>query len=423
MKIKIKSFRNNVSFAAIIIYFLITLVRYFKDAIFHSNTVAALVLLFTAFIFFFETWRERDGKILLNQYDKAWLLILIFMLLHRDWGYDWFRTLMCAIGIVAYLCIGKRIYYVKYGMTLCILFAILTATVSWYEIINYDGYIRILSKLYLLEEVDSIVRFYRQGMMSGLTSHYSSNTFYMVSAIICIISDNWASNISKVKKGRIIKWILVGYLLVTALMVGKRGHLVFLFATLFLTYFTLQINSSKKIKQSIASVIIIIITFPIILEKVPQVSNFFSRLFANSGDILNGRGDLYKNALDMFLRSPLIGQGYGSFSVLMNYENPGVHNDYLQFLCEWGVVGFAICLVAYGGCLYITYMHYRKICSNEYSFEDRRLLLWSIMIQIFVAMYSLTGIPHYDFEVYMLFCMACAVPKNITPLFSKYKKV
>ena len=115
----------------------------------------------------------------------------------------------------------------------------------------------------------------------------------------------------------------------------------------------------------------------------------------------------------MFLTNPIIGRGYGSFSVLMNYENPGVHNDYLQFLAEWGVAGFLICLIAYGKCLYLTYVQYREMKLKTFSVEDERLIIWSFMLQLFVAMYSLTGLPHYDFEIYMLFCLACAVPKNI----------
>ncbi len=411
---KPKDFNKSISIITVILYFLITLVRYFKDYIFKSNTIAAVLLYGFVFLLVLMALKENNNKFSISGYHSAWILIFILTFLYHNREYDWFRTAMCLLGIITFFCIGKRIYYIKYGMLMCVIFAILTATVSWYELVDYNGYLRMLSKLYSVEEVNSIDFFYRQGMVSGLTSHYSSNAFYMVSAIICLLSNQWALSISKNKNTKIVHWIIAGYLLATMLMVGKRAHFVFLIMTIFISFIMLGISRSKKLKYMFVICAIMFIGSPVIIAKVPQVLNFFVRLFNSSGgDILNGREDLYKTAVNMFLTNPIIGRGYGSFSVLMNYENPGVHNDYLQFLAEWGVAGFLICLIAYGKCLYLTYVQYREMKLKTFSVEDERLIIWSFMLQLFVAMYSLTGLPHYDFEIYMLFCLACAVPKNI----------
>jgi len=417
--VKINKKSLNISIIAIVLYFTVTLVRYFKDAIFKSNTYIAIVILVTLGIFIIQMIKTNHGKIPFKQLDYAWLLILLLMIINRNWEYEWLRTLMCIVGVLSYFFIGNNIYYIKYGMVICVFFAVLTAVISWFSIFDYNGYLAFLQNLYTPTVINSIASFYRQGMMSGLTTHYSSNTFYMISAIIILLSDSWAYRVGQKKDKKYINWIIILFLLITSLMVGKRGHLIFLMATIFISFLFMTINNSKKLKQIFLSIFAIILGLPFIIQKIPQTANFFTRLFGdNGGDILNGRGDLYSLAIKMFISNPILGRGYGSFSVLMNLQNPGVHNDYLQFLCEWGLVGFVVCMIAYGGSLYSAYRLYKCLSNEVYSVDERRLVIWSFMFQLFVTFYSLTGIPHYDFEVFMLYCLACAVPQNII----RYKK-
>lgn len=56
----------------------------------------------------------------------------------------------------------------------------------------------------------------------------------------------------------------------------------------------------------------------------------------------------------------------------------------------------------------------RKIIKN-YDVDKRikKLAIWTFMFQIFVLMYSLTGLPHFDFEINTVYIIACAVSNVI----------
>ena len=45
--------------------------------------------------------------------------------------------------------------------------------------------------------------------------------------------------------------------------------------------------------------------------------------------------------------------------------------------------------------------------------EESLALLWSILFQLFIIMQSLTALPHFDYEVNMIYHIAMAVPYMI----------
>ena len=61
------------------------------------------------------------------------------------------------------------------------------------------------------------------------------------------------------------------------------------------------------------------------------------------GDASNGRFDLWKNAVDLFLESPLLGHGVGFFEKVNDSYYP--HQFFLQVLCEFGIIGSIIFLM------------------------------------------------------------------------------
>ena len=73
---------------------------------------------------------------------------------------------------------------------------------------------------------------------------------------------------------------------------------------------------------------------------------------AGSVDITSGRIGLWKKAVEIFLEKPVIGAGWGRFADYVDVYNPfindtleNVHNNYLQLLCEVGIVGFLLVAV------------------------------------------------------------------------------
>lgn len=64
----------------------------------------------------------------------------------------------------------------------------------------------------------------------------------------------------------------------------------------------------------------------------------------------NGRLILWNNAYQLFRQSPIFGIGWRQFSEQNNVqymEGNNVHNDYLQWLCETGIVGFLLIFIPF----------------------------------------------------------------------------
>ena len=135
---------------------------------------------------------------------------------------------------------------------------------------------------------------------------------------------------------------------------------------------------------------------------IPGVNTFFYRMVnSNHNDITNGRIELYNKAFDMYRDNDYVPIGWGQFSKSTNYSYAGVHNDYIQLFIETGLAGFLLI-----------------ICSNIYilfksikltSLHKNSLYFIILAYNIFYLLYSLTGIPHYDFEVYTIYLLLSSI--------------
>lgn len=61
--------------------------------------------------------------------------------------------------------------------------------------------------------------------------------------------------------------------------------------------------------------------------------------FTSEGDISNGRYELWNHAIKLWTEYPIFGNGFESLGRRMNM---GVHNTYIQLLCDSGLIGFAL---------------------------------------------------------------------------------
>lgn len=142
--------------------------------------------------------------------------------------------------------------------------------------------------------------------------------------------------------------------------------------------------------------ILAIVVMGMIVKVVPEAQNTFNRIFNdNSNDVSSGRFDMYKDIWRMYKQNNYIGIGWNKYASNTGYVHPGVHNDYIQILCESGIIGF---LIIIGSNIYI--LKY----AIKYARKSKTAISKIILIyNIFFMFYSLTGIPHYDVETYMYY--------------------
>ncbi len=309
-------------------------------------------------------------------------------------------TIACYFLIQSY---GDAVKAIKYPY---IVFAIITSLVTWLSYVNPAYYISHI--LTMFPEGSSLTySFLNKNMYHGFTNHYSRNALYITIALMllfCLI-------ICKRKFNKKIVYPLFIFFFATTLLVAKRGPALALIITLFVVLVLKEPSIGKKIRKSFKFIAIGVALFFILYFSVHGVRNMINRILIPSegGDITSSRFYLWGVAWSMFTSKPLLGHGWGSYLLAMSGSTfQGVHNDYLQYLAETGIVGFIFFLIRDIGALILTYRAFKKVRGSEYSGSNLQYwLTLSLVFQIFFLTYSMTGMPHFAYEQYGLYTILC----------------
>ncbi len=183
--------------------------------------------------------------------------------------------------------------------------------------------------------------------------------------------------------------VLIAFLylfFIAAVLQGRRGEFIAIIATFAIVYLlTVNFKDVKQIKKRMASGVGIALSVAVLFVGLgfaglaPRYTSTLKTIFSNveehfnsipsdvevpedemeegeEVDISSGRTELWSLATDLFLEKPVTGIGWSSFAIHVPNEfneahaNGGntavshVHNTYLQFLCETGVIGTILLL-------------------------------------------------------------------------------
>ena len=297
--------------------------------------------------------------------------------------------------------------YVKVLQTFTIIHAIITI-ICFINPEFYTSYIRPLFTQELITQA---------GYKSGLTSHYSTNGMYLAIGFILIACKNMMDK--RETKGRVNK-LLLALLSLALLLTTKRAHSLFSVAAIILVY--LVLHSHRKFSSGFKLLCIIVfsaIALYIASYYVPELTTVVER-FSDSDDMTNGRIPMFQLAWESFLQHPILGIGWGGYKYEYHlylapwtsyYQYLDAHNVYLQLLCETGVIGFTVFLLAAGKTLYGTIKllldaQKEKILLN---INQSFFLAFSLGIQLFFLMYCVTGNPLYDLQMMFPYFLCCTV--------------
>lgn len=251
-----------------------------------------------------------------------------------------------------------------------------------------------------------------EGYKTGLTGHYSTNAIYLACGVLILGVNLFnTTDTGKKKKNTLLIFLieLFGLILTT-----KRGPLLFSLAALFITYI---ITDRRVIAKRIVKILLISVVFIVFLyitaSFIPAMVEVVKRF---SRDGTSGREGMYKLALSMFFRSPIIGCGTGSYRINFFYKLAidsehlylNAHNVYLQLLAENGIIGLGIFLVVSGATLFRSIKLLRFFHTNGLRKEEEYLST-SVVFQVFFLLYCITGNPLYDSMVYMPYFIFCSL--------------
>lgn len=392
-KINIKDLLINFS---LLVYSLIILIRPYLVKVLGSNTIVSMLLPFAILLLITTIVISSKIRPVSIQYTILCILIVIPYFYNNAYIKDGYLSyLIYYLGTIFFCMLLSFITLedknIQFICNIFIIFAVMTSIVTWISFFFPQLYDSIFISALPIED-QSIVRkhFWISNMKMGLTTHYSRNAFYLLVGIIsCIIQ----TLNTKYKKYTILSSIFI----VTLLLIGKRGHFLFLLISILSTYLIYSKVSIKKIVSLLKWIVLGIIFILFVIKFIPGTEIIFKRLLnTDGGDISTGRFELYEKVWRLFTDNAYNPLGWGQFTKSTNYYFAGVHNDYLQLYCETGILGFIMIVFSN---IYILLK-----TSVEVRYRNKSgIFVGSLIYQIFFMSYSLTGLPHYDVETYMVY--------------------
>ena len=141
--------------------------------------------------------------------------------------------------------------------------------------------------------------------------------------------------------------VFVAYCFLLIIM-GARGAITSVMVFVSLCYVVDAGSSKKKVKRSVIFILGIALVLVFFNSLITSLFNYFESHGLNSrsitriyfvqvmgGDISAGRNEIYSMAINEFFRSPIWGNGIGSFD---SYKGTFPHNIFLQLMVEGGLL-------------------------------------------------------------------------------------
>lgn len=268
----------------------------------------------------------------------------------------------------------------------------------------YSYYMRVLSSSYI-SGCNGIV---------GDTAGYLLNAIGILCSFILICG---------IKKTKISSYILFGILLIALLFTGKRSHLLCGVVAVMLLYI-LSGKPTKKAKRILFSILAIIASYYImrVMSAFFPNANTINRVLDSINgmilgeDISSGRNTLYGYAILQFKSAPITGIGWKVFNQLTTslYNYSSVHyvnNDYLQILCETGIIGF-VCMFIPMYIFFFKSLKALKIINKKpelFDIKIRIAIMYSVFMQIYYLIYLFLENPLYNRSFFFMYILSVLI--------------
>lgn len=346
-------------------------------------------------------------------YDGLLVFLCIYLGINRYNGYYFSPVvfiIMASMCVIAY----RDSEVIKIVLKVICAFSIVNLGVNLISIIMPKMHDLILKGLLNRFAYENAKREIMQNTLVGLSDHYSRNAFYCVAGGSVFFALAMAHS-----RKRAIYYILAFVEIGMIMIIGKRGHFLFIIASITIAYILTAESIKKSIYNSLKIFVIFLVILGFLIEFVPAASNVLTRnAYLATRDISNGRFRIWGIAINTFKDNPVFGIGFGFINStvrtgISNQTWAGVHNDYLQWLCELGIVGFLINISIMLGIYVLSIKELKCIVKSKTENSYKELIIWSVIFQTFMILYSTTGLPHFDNEVNTVYCFSLVVPMTL----------
>lgn len=238
------------------------------------------------------------------------------------------------------------------------------------------------------------------GTNVGITKQPGVCAMYMVA-----LSSYFFSKLMKEKKK--LKYG-VGYVLCiyAIVLTGKRAAMLFSIITVIIMFFMFKhdkLSSKKIINIATLGLITIVVVFVLnvhfgFLDGIIAKNRY---LIANN-DISNGRMDIWKDSLKLYLQNPLFGIGLKKYYALRGID---IHNTYLQYFVEMGIIGFFVFILCFGYLIKEIVDNCKRNYESGFSCMKESTIMGMYLL-IFLMLYGFVGNTFIDYLPLSMFIIS-----------------
>ena len=195
----------------------------------------------------------------------------------------------------------------------------------------------------------------------GFTVQTSITAMYMTfGAIVAAVNAKHEERKSK----KIIDVIFILLFVTGILFVTRRGSFLAILLVLAYIYFD---TSKSKVSRILLLIVGILFLLYFGIDKIPGMQGMLDKFSRLSGNMMNGRQNIWKIALNNLWKYPLFGYGVGRANVAGGGSS--VDNAYIAVLVERGIIGMIVFFIPIIHILIQTYSRRRKCGTASKSLE------------------------------------------------------
>lgn len=385
----------------------------------YSDQMIKLVIFYGAsfLLMVFGTVLGNKKKLKIPVDRLFWLMILIPFIYSSPNRLD---LTLFTVGILIILTVKLSLQNIDTLYRVIKVVAVVNAVCVFVQAIDNDFFVPFARARFS----ESIYSYYMQilseSYISGCNGIVGDTAGYLLNAIGVLCS---CMLIYGRKKTKIFSYVLLGIFLIALLFTGKRAHLLCGVVAAIILYISSgrPMGKAKRILLSILVIIVLYYIMRVVMFFFPDINTISRIIDSINGmvlgeDISSGRTTLYGYAFFQFESSPIIGIGWKSFNQLTtslyNYSSAHyVNNDYLQILCETGIIGF-ICIFVPMYIFFLKTFKALKIINKKpelFDIKIRIALVYSLFMQIYYLIYLFLENPLYNRSFFFMYVISVLI--------------
>lgn len=268
--------------------------------------------------------------------------------------------------------------------------------------------------------MDTAISYYDRGYYFGLDYKPHETAGLIVFAIAAIFIWGMLQNNYRKK----IIYIIPICLFFPLLLTGKKGVTACLLAVCMIILLIWYVAQKQWLKIGLAIGIAILLSILAVWYIATHLDNplfyrfasFFERLTTGQS-VDAGRGGLQAAAWQLWSENKLWGVGwfqYNGFTV-SRFGYPKTHSvnlDYLQFLCETGLIGFCVMMTPIIIMLYRTFVVWKFALKNISEKRTQWIALFAVFLQLYTVLYAFIEVPFYTVMYFAVYIFSCIIINN-----------